>query len=87
MGPVVVVVLLLLLLLLFKTLAQDLLSKVNMESTVVLGEGSNPEESFIRETSTYVRHVLAGSVETFFGVGSLGSNPEESFIREVSTYV
>ena len=49
-------------------------------------KGSNPEESFKREVSTYVRQVLA-RVKTFFGVGSQGSTPGESFKREVSTYV
>ena len=44
MGPVGVVVLVVVVLL-FKTLAQDLLSRGG-------GEGSNPEESFIREVST-----------------------------------
>ena len=55
-------------------------------------KGSNPEESFIREVSTYVSMSDRSwqCVKTFFGVGSLkikGSNPEESFIRKVSTYV
>ena len=37
-------------------------------------QGSNPEESFKREVSTYVRQVLAW-VKTFFGVGSLVETP------------
>ena len=116
MGPVVVAVVVLLLLL-FKTLAQDLLSKVNgvysrlegrdptskevlyakpvpMSDMSRLSSGLDPRDPTPKKVLYAMSAPMSDrswqGLKTFFRVGSpnlKGSNPEESFICEVSTYV